>query len=198
VTILASEIIWSVRQRRRQQMYYRLAIQQGRDHLDWEVSWQWKSTALSSLQSLFQVLRLYSALPQEHLRVFSSPSREGLEEQLKQENSGENSASVTAARFLQERLIHAPGVTPAGGAREHEGTTSIAVSPRTRLDESSGAAHVLGERSMGLLERRRLEQECGAGGDHDVPYHFALPLSLPQVLAWTRLLGRVQRGEVQP
>src|SRR5258706_10976122 len=84
----------------------------------------------------------------------------------------------------------APGVTSAGRAREHEGTASIAVSPRTRLDESSGAAHVLGERSIGLLERRRLEQERGAGGDHDLPYHFALSLSLPQVLAWTRLLGR--------
>ena len=34
-------------------------------------------------------------------------------------------------------------------------------------------------------------------GDHDVPYHFALPLSLPQVLAWMRLLGKVQRGEVE-
>ena len=62
--ILALEIVWSMRQRRRQQMYYRLAIQRGGDHLDGEVSWQWQSTALSSLQSLFQVLRLYGALPQ--------------------------------------------------------------------------------------------------------------------------------------
>lgn len=53
-------------------MYYRLAIQQGRDYLDQKAPWQWKSTALSSLQSLFQVLRLYGALPQEHLRVFSA------------------------------------------------------------------------------------------------------------------------------
>ena len=67
-------------------MYYRLAIQQGRDHLDRPVTWQWKSTALSSLQSLFQLLRLYGALLQEHLRVFSSPSREGLEEQQEEEN----------------------------------------------------------------------------------------------------------------
>jgi hypothetical protein len=57
-------------------MYYRIAIQRGRDLLDRPSTWQWKSTVLSSLQSLFQVLRLYGALPQEHLRVFSSPSRE--------------------------------------------------------------------------------------------------------------------------
>jgi hypothetical protein len=179
-------------------MYYRIAIQQGRDHLDREVSWQWKSTVLSSLESLFQVLRLYSALPQEHLRVFSSPAREGLEEQLRQENSGRGSASATAAHFLQEHMIHPRGVTSTGGAREHEATTSIAVSPGTRLDESGGATHVPCERSMSSLERERLEQELGPGGDHDVPYHFALPLSMPQVLAWTRLLARVQRGEGEP
>jgi len=179
-------------------MYYRIAIQPGRDHLDRKAPWQWKSTALSSLQSLFQVLRLYSALPQERLRVFSSPAREGLEEQLRRENSGGGSASDTAAHFLQQHLIHPGGVTSTGGAREHEGTTSIAVFTGTRLDERGGAAHVLGERSMSSLERRRLEHELGAGGDHDVPYHFALPLSMPQVLAWTRLLARVQRGEVEP
>ena len=50
---------------------------------------------------------------------------------------------------------------------------------------------------MNTLERRRLERELGAGGDHDLPYHFALPLSMPQVLAWMRLLGRVQCGEIE-
>jgi hypothetical protein len=179
-------------------MYYRIAIQQGRDHLDQPATWQWKSTALSSLQSLFQVLRLYSALPQEHLRVFSSHTPEGLEEQLRQENSEGGSASVTAAHFLQQRLIHSRGVTSASGAKEREGMTFVAVSTRTRLDESSRAVQVPGERVMSSLEWRRLEHERGAGGDHDLPYHFALPPSMPQVLAWTRLLGRVQRGEVEP
>ncbi len=102
-------------------MYYRIAIQRGRDQLDRKAYWQWKSTILSSLQSVFQVLRLYSALPQEHLRVFSSPSWEGLEEQLGQENSGRGSSSVTAAHFLQQRLIHSLGVTSAGGARGARG-----------------------------------------------------------------------------
>lgn len=179
-------------------MYYRLAIQRGRDSLDQEAPWQWKSTALGSLQSLFQVLRLYRSLPQEDLRVFSSPSREGLEEQLRHENSGIGSASATAAHFLQQRMIHSTGVTSVGGARGHEGTGSIAVSTTTRWDESGGAARALGERSMSSLERRRLEQERGPGGDHDVPYLFAWPLSLPQVLAWMSLMGRIQRGEVEP
>jgi hypothetical protein len=179
-------------------MYYRIAIQQGRGRLDRKASWQWQSTPLSSLQSLLQLLRLYGALPQEHLRVFSSPTREGLEEQLRQENSTGGSASVTAAHFLQERMIYSSAVTSADGARGHEGITAIAVSTRTRLDESGGAAHALDEQSMSSLERRRLEQELGAGGDHDLPHSFSLPLSLPQALAWMTLLARVQRGELHP
>ena len=179
-------------------MYYRIAIRRGRDHLDGPATWQWKSTALSSLQSLFQVLRLYSALPQEHLRVFSSPTPEGLQEQLRQENSGGGSPSATAAHFLQQRMIHSSGVTSACGARVQEGTTFTAVSTTTRLDERERESHTPGERSMSSLECRRLEHERGVGGDHDVPYLFALPLCLPQVLTWTRLLGRVQRGELEP
>lgn len=179
-------------------MYYRLAFQRRGDHLDQPVPWQWKSTVLSSLESLFQVLRLYRAFPQERLRVFSSPSREDLEEQLRQENSGRGSASVTAARFLQRHLLHSNGGTSAGGACGHETMASIAVSTTIRLNESNGTAHVLSERRMDSLERNRLEHEHGAGGDHDLPYHFTLPLFLPQVLAWMTLLGRVQRGEVEP
>jgi hypothetical protein len=178
-------------------MYYRIAIQQGKHQLDQPATWRWKSTALSSLQSLFQVLRIYSALPQEHLRVFTSPSREDLEKQLRQENSGFGSSSVTAAQFLQERMIQLCGKTSACGKKVYEGTTSIAASTRTRLDERAIVAHALGESGMSSLERRRLEQEFGTGGDHDVPYHFVLPLSMPQVLAWMRLMDRVQRGELQ-
>ena len=53
------------------------------------------------------------------------------------------------------------------------------------------------ERSVSSQERRRLEKELGAGGDHDVSYIFALPLSMPQVLAWLRLLGRLKRREIE-
>src|SRR5260370_42366613 len=114
--------------------------------MDRPSTWEGQSRGVSSLQSLFQVLRLYGALPQEHLRVFSSPSRESLEEQLRQENSERGSASVTAAHFLQQRMIHSSGVTSACGAQRHEGTTSTAVSTRTRLDERAIAAHAPYER----------------------------------------------------
>ena len=74
----------------------------------------------------------------------------------------------------------------------------IAVSTKTQLNESGRAAPTLDERSMSSLESRWLERELGTGGDHDVPYSFALPASLPQVLAWMRLLARVHRGELEP
>jgi hypothetical protein len=182
-------------------MYYRLAIQRGKDHLDRPVTWQWKSTALSSLQSLFQVLRLYGPLPQEHLRVFSSPSREGLEEQIEQENQGLYSTSVTAAQFLRERRLRPPTVVQS--ISEHEGGTelqrgAIAVISQPVVNERGREGSVLESRGRSALERRREELESGPGGDHDLPYRFSLPLSLPQVLAWMTLLVRVQRGELHP
>src|SRR5215471_20501440 len=103
-----------------ERMYYRVAIQRQADQLDRPPSWQWQSMVLSSLQALFQFLRLYSALPQDHLRVFSSSSRESLEEQLRQENKGLGSHSVTAAQFLQERMIRSPEGTQGTPEREED------------------------------------------------------------------------------
>src|SRR5260221_14440868 len=101
-------------------MYYRVAIQ-----VDAAPAWQWKSTVPSSLDTLFHFLRLFGALPHDQLRVFSSPSREGLAEQLEQENQGLASTSVTAAQFLQQRMLRPPaggrGLTQGGGGPRREG-----------------------------------------------------------------------------
>jgi hypothetical protein len=177
-------------------MYYRIAIQ-----ADASPTWQWKSTVLSSLDALFQWLRLYRALPQDRLRVFSSSSREDMNEQLVQENTGLLSPSITAAHFLQARLIHSPEVTQGtperlGGAYQH--MASIAVATQPSVNERSREGNGLVGRGMSALESRRLALELGPDGDHDVPYHFVPPPSMPQVLAWMRLLARVQRGELQP
>src|SRR5262252_2879277 len=90
-------------ERRRQKMYYRVAIQ-----VDAAPPWKWQSTALSSLGSLLQWLQVYRAFPHERLRIFSSSSREALNEQLEQENQGLASTSVTAVRFLRERRLCPP------------------------------------------------------------------------------------------
>ena len=167
-------------------MYYRVAIQ-----VDSSPTWKWKSPALSSLNILSQWFQYYRAVPQDRLRIYSSSSQEDLNEQLVRENQGLLSTSVPATQFLQERRIAPPRVlreASAGGTRENERTTSIAT-----LTEPSPY-----ESSRSPLDKRRDELERGAGGDHDLPYSFALPPSMVQVLAWMKLLAKVQRGELQP
>jgi len=160
-------------------MYYRVAIQG-----DAQPTWKWQSTALSSLNSVLQWLQVYRAFPHERLRIFSFSSREGLNEQLVRENQGLASTSVPATQFLQAR-----GITPRGAGREagagesraHERTTSIPAETGGTPDASC----------MSELDKRREELEGRAGGDHNLPYRFTLPTSLPQVLAWVKLLARV-------
>jgi hypothetical protein len=176
-------------------MYYRVAIQ-----VDTESTWQWKSTVLSSLDTLFQFLRLLRALPQDHLRVFSSATQVGLAEQLEGENKGLEPHSVTAAQFLRERMIRLP--SEVRQASEREGGTSLGMVPMAVISQQPLTERVrdgsaLQSRSMSALERRREELERGLGGDSDIPYTFSLPLSLPQVFAWITLLARVYRGELQ-
>ena len=176
-------------------MYYRVAIQ-----ADGAPAWQWKSTVLSSLDTLFHFLRRFHMLPYDQLRVFYSSSREGLAEQLEQENEGLASTSVTAAQFLQERMIHTPAVVRRASARE-EGTSlekrAVAVISQQPVSEWGRGGSALESRSMSVLERRREELESEPGGDHDLPYSFSLPFSLPQVLAWISLLVKVQQGELR-
>ena len=174
-------------------MYYRVAIR-----VDAAPTWQSKSTVLSSLDTLFQFLRLLRALPHDQLRVFSSTSREGLAEQLEQENKGLASTSVAVAQFFRERMLCPPAVRGIsereGGAERERG--AIAVSSPPAVNERGGEGSSLQNRSMSALERRREELESGPGGDHDLPYSFSLPRSWPQVLAWMTLLARVQRSEL--
>ncbi len=178
-------------------MYYRVAIQ-----VDAASTWRWKSTALSSLDAVFQWLRLYRAVSQDHLRVFSSSSREEMNEQLVRVNQGLLSTSVTAAQFMHDRMIGPPdvvwGATAYGGTQGNERATSIAVVTEPPLGESSREARPLAERGVSFLEQRRGELERGVGGDHDSPYRFTLPGSMPQVLAWVKLLAKISAGELEP
>ena len=177
-------------------MYYRIAMKANSSS-----PWQWKSTVLSSRDAVFQWLRLYRALPYDRLRIFSSSSREEMSEQPVREDLELESASVAALQFLQERMIYsseASGEASAGERRKNERIAPIAVSIGSASNESSRGAFVLDQSGGGLLEKRRVELEHGAGGDHDQLYQFRLPSSLPQALAWTKLLVRVQQGEIQP
>ena len=172
-------------------IYYRVA---------WKTNqlpvWQWKSTKLTSLEALFGFLRMYSPIAQDRLRVFSSSSLESMDEMLMHENKGWESTSVTAEEFLRERRIHI-GEKTQRVSEQYAERGAVAVITRQLVDESSTVKPSLSERNASVLERRRAEVESGAGGDHDMAYTFSLPVSMPQTLAWTKLLVKVQRGELE-
>jgi hypothetical protein len=166
-------------------MYYRVAIQ-----ADASPTWQWKSTKLSSLNILLQWLQYYRMLSRDRLRIFSSSSQEELNEQLERENQGLGSNSVPAIQFLQERRIAPQGAgyeVSTGETRANGHMASIADVTR----QSQGVS------IASPLDKRREELERGAGGDHDLPYQFTLPISTPQVLAWLKLQVRIQQGDLQ-
>jgi hypothetical protein len=68
-------------------------------------------------------------------------------------------------------------------ANDHHPCRTLAIS-RRKVHEPAGE------------EKGRVRR--GAGGDHDLPYRFTLPTSMPQVLAWVKLLARVELRAFQP
>ncbi len=177
-------------------MLYRLAIRSKT-----APDWHWKSTVLTSLDAVFRLLRPYQALPHDRLLVCSAPSREQLNEMLRRANDGLESGAVTATQFLRQRLIR-PSMgtqsTSSQGEQEKQKSTSVAIATHMLLAEGGRAAIAPDATREHALEQRRRAMEEGAGGDHNAPYIFALPLSVSQALAWIRLLARKQRGELRP
>ena len=76
---------------------YRLAVQDR-----YIVRWSWKTTPITSLKAMFELLRCYRALlPQDRIRICTASSKEELNEQLSRENNGLASGSITAlARWV--------------------------------------------------------------------------------------------------
>ena len=182
-------------------MYYRIAIRREGDNRGESPLWKWYSTILGSLNSVLFFFHYYRVLPLERLRVFSSSSREELQEQLMAENNGRGSNSVPAVQFLRERFNPVPAKTAevsAPQARERRETATISSATNRSIIGGSTGVHAPVEKGMHVLERRREETEGGVGSDHDLPYSFALPGSWPEVCAWMRLLASIERGEIQP
>ncbi len=129
-------------------IYYRVAFK-----VTHTQSWQWRSASLTSLPTLFTLLRAYHGIPCDRVRIFFSSSENGMEEMLIRQNEGQITSSLTADQFLTGHRINTQEVT-------------------------------------------RLELELSTAGDHDTPYEFALPATLPQLLAWTKLMVKVRSGEL--
>lgn len=173
-------------------IYYRLALQNRRTD-----RWNWKSSALTSLQSVFHLLRIYNAIPQDRLRVFSASAKAELDKQLDEENNGRASGSVPAAQFMHRDS----GQNSQANQREDsyiertEQTPprSIAVVSTASRQSFIPIGYAAETLVLNKLDQKRLEIEMGAGGDHDTPYVFRLPTFMPQLLAWMRLQDRAHQ-----
>jgi hypothetical protein len=163
-------------------IYYRLASPKR-----YSTEWEWKSSAVGSLEALFRLSQRYrTIIPAERLRVFLASSVPFLDLLLVRENKGLLSNSLT----LDQVLHHNCGLT----------------TPQIRRFEmelgwGEETAHAVTHQAVPVVEQKSrkervlpvlsaVDHELG-GGDHDVPYTFAFPQVLPQVLAWMRLRERV-------
>jgi hypothetical protein len=167
---------------------------------DQSPTWRWTSTVLTSLDGVFGFLRLYRIVPRDYLRVFFSSSVDYLNEMLARENQGLPSNSLTADQLFNGSKHIDPHemqrLESAGRPGQDMGTAVTSLLGAQGWHEQGQCVPDKGSTSM--LERSWLAVELDGSADHDTPYHFSLPASLPQALAWTRLLARVQRGELEP
>jgi hypothetical protein len=155
---------------------------------------------LVSLDAVFGFIKLHHMVTRELLRVFFSSSVEYLNEMLDRENQGLRSNSLTVAQ-----LFNGKGRIDQLEMQRFESTCDLHPSLGTAMVSLLTAhlwhlhgQHVPGEESTNEQEMRRLALEMNGSADHDTAYHFSLPAALPQLPAWTRLLARVQRGELEP
>ncbi len=175
-------------------MYYRVAIQTNS-----LPTWKWKSTVLSSLDTLLQFLRLHRALPANSLCIFASPSREDMNEMLLRKNNGSDDYSVTVEQFLRARHLHVWETDQPEHIQQETHTTREDKAPESSqpaLPTSRMTINNVPAFLMNPLDRRRQEIEFGPGGDHDCPYTFTLPVSIPEMLAWIKLSEKVQGSSI--
>jgi hypothetical protein len=184
---------------RRQKVYYRLAHQR-----DASSCWEWESRVIASLDILFRVLWMYRSVPPNRLRVFFSSSVARLDLMLDRENKGLASNSIPVAHLLHGRWSTNQSISQfemkqfesALKTRDSEWVIETSTIREQDLPEKWSSAP--SEGTMGVFDRRRLEIELGTPGDHDTLYTFSLPTSLPQTLAWLKLLARRHHEELQP
>lgn len=175
--------------------YYRVAMQS-----DQSQSWMWKSTVLISLDAVLDFLKLHQLVPGDRLRVFFSSSMEYLNEMLDRENQGLLSNSLTA-----EQLLNGSGHIDQLEMHLFESAcclhpylgTAVASLMTAHLWQMQ-SQRIPHEERTSEQEISRLTAEMNGSADHYTAYHFILPASMPQLLAWARLLGKVQRGELEP
>ena len=192
-------------------IYFRVAIR-----MDQSSQWRWKSSMLSTPGTLFDFLNMYDRVPKNRIRVFFATSLEFINEMLIRENSGLLSNSITVEEFLKSgRRIDGRYIRELEfelGLQENKALITRSVITRKLGDERSSmsvtssldpAIPAISEMwennwESSLTKLKQEDSEWSIGGDCDTPYTFELPVSMPQALAWARLLAKVQCGELIP
>jgi hypothetical protein len=192
-------------------IYFRVAMRTDQSSL-----WKWRSTVLNSPDTLFGFLKIYKGTAKNRMRVFFASSIEFLNEMLVRENSGLVSNSVTVEQFLENGkripVLNIKRLESELGLQANKELVAKSAITRQLGDERppfhatppmKSANHAISgsplhSREVSLLELMQEESERRRGGDYDTPYTFALPSSMREALAWTRLLAKVQRGELEP
>lgn len=180
-------------------IYYRVASQKRQS-----TEWEWKSTILNSLESVFRLCRLYNAVPMERLRVFMASSAAYMDVLLVRENLGLPSNSVTVSQLMHDRqCVAAPDIRrfelelgwPEGAAAE-EAVLTLA-SNQESAAEPTPEAESEQEQEQAPDTPPAIEHDHEPeAGDHDTPYRFTFPEFTPHALAWLRLRARVLAGEL--
>ena len=192
-------------------IYFRVAM-----WMDQSSLWKWKSTVLNNPGTLFHFLRIYDCVAKKRLRVFFASASGLMNEMLVRENNGLVSNSVTVEQFLKDnRRINVLEIkqfeSELGLQASKELVAKTVITGQLGEERTASPGDLNSEpantvisgmplyywktRSLELLQE---ESGGSSGGDHDTPYTFTLPSSMRQALAWTRLLAKVHRGELEP
>ena len=132
-------------------MYYRVAIQ-----VDPVAYLAVEINSAQVADTLILWLQYYRVLPHDRLRIFSSSSREELNEQALGENQGLATSSVPVTQFLQERKIALQRVGCEASTSEAQANKHMAsVATVTKLSPC--------ESNRSPLNKRREELERGVG-----------------------------------
>ncbi len=192
-------------------IYFRVAIR-----MDQLSQWRWKSGMLNTPGTLFDFLNMYDRVSKNRLRVFFATSKTVMNEMLVRENNGLLSNSLTVEEFLERgRKIEGQYIKQLEfelGLQESMELIAKSAITRKLGDESSSmqalspvepAIPAISETGgnnweSSLMRHMQEDSEWSIGGDYDTPYTFALPDSMPQALAWAKLLVKVQSGELTP
>jgi hypothetical protein len=192
-------------------IFFRIALR-----MDQSSPWRWKSDLLNTPGTLFDFLKMYDRAPNDRLRVFFATSSECMDEMLVRENRGLLSNSITVEDFLKnKRKIDRQRIKQLEfelGLQESKELIARSVITRKLGDEQvsipatssfetanyTTRESARSSRASNLPGVRQQDSEWSIGGDHDTPYTFALPVSMPQALAWAKLLAKVQNGELVP